>query len=255
MVEFNSSSSAELLRLEQVSLDSAIGSQPILQDLNGVVAVGDRLAIVGPSGAGKTTLLRLLNRLAEPSAGVIYFEGIDIRQIPVLQLRQHITLVLQESKLLGMTVREALSYPLKLRGLSQSTIQQRLGTYLDLVHLPTEWLDRTEVQLSVGQRQLVAIARAVMIQPKVLLLDEPTSALDAGRGAYITEVLSRLTDHYQTTIVMVNHQLEIAQQFGTKVWYLQDGKLLTTAAAQDVDWDELKERFTRAEARQQEEWT
>ncbi|HEY9620302.1 MAG TPA: ATP-binding cassette domain-containing protein [Crinalium sp.] len=243
------------LWLEQVSLKGTLGGYYLLNDISFDVAQGDRIAIVGPSGAGKTSLLRLLNRLNEVSSGSIYFEGQEIRQIPVIQLRQHITLVPQESKLLGMTVREALTYPLKLRQMPQSTIQQRLSTWMELIHLPSDWLDRTEVQLSVGQRQLVAIARALMIQPKILLLDEPTSALDAGRGSHLLNLLNNLADTSQITILMVNHQLELAEQFCSKVLFLQQGKLLHNAAKEHIDWATLKEQLIQAEAQESDEWT
>ncbi|HEY9645798.1 MAG TPA: ATP-binding cassette domain-containing protein, partial [Chroococcidiopsis sp.] len=146
------------LQLDHVSLAAPIGPVDRVHDVSFEVQRGDRIAIVGPSGAGKTSLLRLINRLSEPTHGVIYFNGRDIRQLSAIALRQQITLVLQESRLLGMTVQEALAYPLTLRGMGKAAIQQRLGTWIEQLHLPSAWLDRTELQLSVGQRQLVAIA-------------------------------------------------------------------------------------------------
>jgi D-methionine transport system ATP-binding protein len=245
---------AAQLRLEQVSLKATVGPYFLLQDISFDVFRGDRLAIVGASGAGKTSLLRLLNRLNEVSQGRIFFENQEIRQIPVLQLRQQITLVPQESKLLGMTVRQALIYPLILRGLNQQTSQQRLDLWMERLHLPTDWLDRTEVQLSVGQRQLVAIARALIIQPKVLLLDEPTSALDAGRGTHFLNVLTEVAQNQQTTILMVNHQLEFLPQFCNRMLYLEQGKLTQELAADQVDWRELKQKLVQQEVQAAEEW-
>jgi D-methionine transport system ATP-binding protein len=243
------------LRLEQVSLSASVGSHYLLKHISFEVFRGDRVAIVGPSGAGKTSLLRLLNRLSEPTAGSIYLENQDYRQIPVIQLRQQVTLVPQESKLLGMTVQEALAYPLVLRSLPRSQIQQRLSHWIEQLHIPTEWLGRTEVQLSVGQRQLVAIARALVIQPKILLLDEPTSALDAGRASRLLQVLTSATSS-QTTILMVNHQLELAQLFATQVLHLQHGQLIQNAPnSLALDWAKLKETLIQAEAEASEEWS
>jgi D-methionine transport system ATP-binding protein len=249
-----SENSSVCLRLQQVGLKATVGNHFILQDISSDVFWGDRLALIGPSGSGKTSLLRLLNRLSEPTEGSIFFEDQEIRQIPVLQLRQQITLVPQESKLLGMTVREALSYPLLLRGLPRQTIQQRLITWTEHLHIPQDWFDRTEVQLSVGQRQLVAIARALMIQPKILLLDEPTSALDAGRGDNLIKVLSNLAASQQIAIVMVNHQLDVAQAFCNHVLYLHQGRLLTNCAANQVDWAELRQQLIASETQEAEEW-
>ena len=216
---------------------------------------GDRIAIVGPSGAGKTSLLRLLNRLSEPSLGSIYLENQEYRLIPVIQLRQQVTLVLQESKLLGMTVREALKYPLVLRGLPQSQMQPRITYWMEQLRIPEDWLGKTELQLSVGQRQLVAIARALIIQPKILLLDEPTSALDAGRAFHLIEVLTQLASNSQTTILMVNHQLELVRQFCTRVLYLQDGQIIHNIPnPQELDWENLRQALVQAEAKAAEEW-
>ena len=244
------------LRLDQVSLSGSVGSHYLLKNISFEVSAGDRIAIIGPSGAGKTSLLRLLNRLSEPTAGSIYLENQEYRQIPVIELRQQVTLVLQESKLLGMTVKEALTYPLILRGLPRADIQQRLSYWIEQLHIPEDWLGRTEVQLSVGQRQLVAIARALVIQPKILLLDEPTSALDAGRATYLLQVLTQLATSSQTTILMVNHQLELAQMFCTRVLYLQHGQLLEDAPnSLAFDWVKLRETLIQAEAQATEEWS
>jgi D-methionine transport system ATP-binding protein len=242
------------LRLEQVSLKTTIGNQFLLRDISGEIRQGDRVALVGPSGAGKTSLLRLLNRLTEVSQGQIYFENQPIQKIPVLQLRQQIILVLQESKLLGMTVQEALTYPLQLRGMGRSTIHQRLSNRMDQLHIPQAWLERTEGQLSVGQRQWVAIARALMVEPKILLLDEPTSALDAGRSDQLLQILNELAETQQMTIVMANHQLDLAQQFCSRVLYLRQGQLELDKASQQMDWTELKEKLMQAEVQETQEW-
>jgi D-methionine transport system ATP-binding protein len=242
------------LRLQQVSLVAGVGSHYLLQDVSCEVFRGDRIAIIGPSGAGKTSLLKLLNRLSEITQGQIYFGDREIRQIPVLQLRQRITLVLQESKLLGMTVREALVYPLRLRGVERSLVQQRLEEWTERLHIPLEWLDRTELQLSVGQRQLVAIARALIVQPEVLLLDEPTSALDAGRAAHVVGVLANWAESSQTSILMVNHQLELAEQFCNRVLYLHKGKLTEDLSVAKVNWEHLKQTLIKAEAEIAQEW-
>ncbi len=244
------------LRLEQVNLFTRLKTQlpsnqqgyPILQDISLEVFQSERLGIVGPVGAGKTSLLRLLNRLIEPTSGKLYLENQEYRQIPVIQLRQMLVLVLQESKLLGMTVQEALTYPLVLRGLPKQTIQQRVNDWTEQLHIPSEWLGRTEVQLSAGQRQLIAIARALVIQPKILLLDEPTSALDAGTASHLMQVLTQLSQTHQTTILMVNHQLELAQMFCTRLLHLQQGHLLVNQRVSEINWVELRESLIQAEA-------
>lgn len=236
------------LRVEGVSLAASLGSQYLLRDISFEALAGSRLCIIGPSGAGKTSLLRLLNRLNEPTSGAIYLENQNIREIPVIELRRNVVLLLQEPKLLGMTVREALAYPLTLQQLPQQQIQERLEAYRELLHIPADWLERTEVQLSVGQRQLVAIARALLIQPKILLLDEPTSALDAGIAAHVISVLTDLADKDKMSVLMVNHQLDMAERFCTRVLYLQEGQLLQNVSTDQIDWKQLRETLVQAEA-------
>ncbi len=244
------------LRLKQVGLSASVGSHHLLKDISFEMTAGERIAIVGPSGGGKTSLLRLLNRLSEPTAGSIYLENQEYRQIPVIQLRQQVTLVPQESKLLGMTVQDALAYPLVLRNLPRTEIEQRLSYWIGQLHISTEWLGRTEVQLSLGQRQLVAIARALIIQPKILLLDEPTSALDAGRASHLLQVLTQTAHSSQTTILMVNHQLELAQLFCTRVLYLKHGQLIQDAPnSGQLDWAKLRDTLIQAEVQAAEEWS
>lgn len=262
------SDSPPLLRLEQVSLApnlfrsakvspkdlATVNPYYLLRDVSLQVFQGDRIVILGPSGAGKTSLLRLINRLSEPTSGVIYFAGQPYARIPVLQLRQQVVLVLQESKLLGMTVQNALTYPLQLRGLDKKAIQSRLEEWLERFRIPADWLNRTEQQLSVGQRQIVAIARAVLTCPKVLLLDEPTSALDAGRSQQLLSVLQDLSTHHGTTILMINHQLDLAEQFSDRVLYLEQGRLLQDQASHQINWSTLKQQLQNAEQQEAEEW-
>lgn len=242
------------LRVDQVSLTASLGSQYLLSNISFEGCRGDRICLIGPSGAGKSSLLRLLNRLSEPTSGAIYLENQNIRQIPVIELRRQVMLVPQEPKLLGMTVREALAYPLLLQQLPKRQIEERLETSRELLHLPGEWLERSELQLSVGQRQLVAIARALVIQPKILLLDEPTSALDAGIASHVLRVLSELAVKDNLTVLMVNHQLDMAQLFCNRVLYLEQGQLRQDKQAEQMNWKQLRENLMQAEAQIAQEW-
>jgi D-methionine transport system ATP-binding protein len=250
------------LRLEQVSLfaklkaksQSHLPGYSILQDISLTVERGDRLAIVGLTGAGKTSLLKLINRLYEPSSGKIYLNNQEYHQIPVIQLRQQITLVLQTSRLLGMTVKEALAYPLVLRRLPQQTIQERIDYWREHLQISDDWLARTEVQLSAGQKQLVAIARALVIQPQVLLLDEPTSALDPPTASHLINTLKQLTQTHSTTILMVNHQLDQAQTFCTHLLHLHQGQIRTHQPTQEIDWSNLKTNLLETEKQAAAEW-
>jgi D-methionine transport system ATP-binding protein len=249
------SENSSQLRLERVSVTTSLATKYLLEEISFEVGRGDRVAIVGPSGAGKSTMLRVINRLSEPVRGsMIYLENVESRQMSAIVWRQQVTLVLQESKLLGMSVGEALVYPLKLRGVSTSEIAQRLRDGMEMLQIPQQWLERTELQLSVGQRQLVAIARGLMIKPKILLLDEPTSALDAGRAHQVLEVLMQLNTREEMTVLMVNHQLELAEEFSTRVLYLQGGKLRQDSRTSLIDWANLRQSLIEAKVQESEEW-
>lgn len=247
-------SAAPLLQIQQVTLAANVGLANLLKDLSFQVNAGEFVALIGPSGSGKTSLLRLLNRLNDPSTGTIRLSGQDVQRISPLQLRRQVTLVLQEADLLDMTVRQALTYPLTLRGLSDAKQRERLGFWLEQLNIPDDWLPRTALQLSVGQRQLVAIARGLVTEPTVLLLDEPTAALDLGRASRLMTVLRNLAQRQQTAILMANHQLDLVQDYCDRVLYLQQGELKQDAAVDQIDWVALRHRLVNAEKQLVQEW-
>ncbi|PSO48719.1 MAG: cobalt ABC transporter [Cyanobacteria bacterium SW_9_44_58] len=248
-----------ILEADQVSLTDQFGFSNILKDISfqikkrdraSLAARGDRVAILGTSGSGKTSLLRLLNRLSEPTTGNLFFAGTSYDSISVISLRQQVVLVPQEPKLLGMTVRETLAYPLTLQKLSKTEINHRIATYSDQLQIPESWYDKSELQLSLGQRQLVTIARGLIMEPQVLLLDEPTSALDIATATRVINVLKE----QETTILMVNHQLELAEQFCDRVLYLQEGTLIQDRFNINLDWQQLKQDIIEAEHKIEQEW-
>jgi D-methionine transport system ATP-binding protein len=244
----------QLLQLKQVSLAAPIGASFILQDISFSLNPGDRVALVGASGAGKTTLLRLLNRLSDPTSGQITLENHSYAQIPPLQLRRQVALVPQEPRLLGMTVAEALAYPLILQRLPPSEIQQRVAIECQRFKIPEQWRDRNELQLSLGQRQLCAIARSLILQPQVLLLDEPTSALDVGTATHVLQVLHELSDRAHTAILMINHHLEQVEHWCDRLLYLEHGCLLQSWARDRVDWKQLRTTLIQLETQDAQEW-
>jgi D-methionine transport system ATP-binding protein len=247
------------IRFEQVSLGAGRGPSSskkplpvtyyLLQDLSFEIAKGERVAIAGASGSGKTSLLRLLNRLTDPTQGKIYIDARSLQDIPVLQLRQQILYVSPEPKLLGMTVQEALKYPLMLRGIRDA--DQRIRNWLDRLKIPSDWLEKTELQLSIGERQWVSIARALVCESPILLLDEPTANLDAGRSDRLLKVLHQTSQTGQT-ILVATHQLEWAEQLAQRVLHLQRGALVQESDR--VDWQALRLAIAQVEAEEAAEW-
>lgn len=243
------------IEFRQVSLRAPVGLNYLLSDLSFEVAAGSFVAVVGPSGSGKTSLLRLLNRLIDPSDGHILVNGQDILATPVIAHRQQVGLVLQESKLLGMSVEAALCYPLQLRGLSLAEAQKRIKPWLERLSIPTDWLRRSETELSLGQRQRVAIARALIPEPKILLLDEPTAAQDIGYAEQLLRQLEHLSQTQGLTILMANHDLSLLASAATQVIHLQDGRLVSDNVSSQVDWQALRQKIIEANEQATAEWT
>lgn len=239
-----------ILEFTDVSLRAGIGIGLLLDQISFEIAPKSRLAIVGPSGAGKTSLLRLMNRLGEPSSGQIWYRQQPLSQYPVINLRQQIGLVMQDSRLLSQSVEETLCYPARLRGISAASARRTLQPWLQRLKIPQDWLGRQAVELSVGQRQRVAIARTLATQPDIVLLDEPTAAQDMGYAQHLLTYLANPDN--VSTVVMVNHQLDLMAEWATHVLYLQQGKLVSYKPASQIDWGHLKQAIV--EAQNNDDW-
>ena len=248
-------SPAAAVSFEQVTMRATAGIVEILKGISFKIEPGEFVALVGPSGAGKTSLLRLMNRLSEYSAGSIRLNGTEIKQIPVVSLRQQIALVNQESRLLGMSVQETLGYPLRLQGKAPKAIEDAIKQWCDRLNIPSDWLSRNETNLSLGQRQRVAIARTLISQPKVLLLDEPTSSQDIGYSEFLLTRLATWAQQGNITVIMANHQLELTARHVSRLLHLKDGQLIDDKPASAVDWAALRQTLIAAEAEAEAEWT
>ncbi|MEM0980143.1 MAG: ATP-binding cassette domain-containing protein [Cyanobacteria bacterium P01_H01_bin.58] len=243
-----------LLNYEQVSLQAPRGNAGILNAISLGIEPGEFVALVGPSGAGKSSLLKLTNRLKSPSSGAIYLREQRLERIPVIELRRRVMLAGQDSRLLGMTVREALCYPLQLQAMPEAQQNERMHDYMAQLSLPKDWLDRTELDLSGGQQQQVAIARALMTEPEVLLLDEPTAAQDIGTANRILSAVRQQVQQRKLTVIMSNHQLDIAADFCDRLLYLEQGCLVKDMPASAVDWSAMRQLLIEADAHNREEW-
>ncbi|MDV3353158.1 ATP-binding cassette domain-containing protein [Leptothoe sp. LEGE 181152] len=243
-------SSHAVLEFTDVSLRANVGMGLLLDRISFAIAAKSRLAIVGPSGAGKTTLLRLMNRLSDPSDGQITYQQQPLKHYSVIDLRRKVGLVMQDSTLLDQSVEESLCYPARLRGVGAASARRTLQPWLERLKIPQDWLGRQAVELSVGQRQRVAIARTLATEPDIVLLDEPTAAQDTGYAQYLLSYLATLDK--VSAVVMVNHQLELMKDWATHVLYVQGGKLVSYQPVSQVHWGHLKQAIV--DAQKEDDW-
>jgi D-methionine transport system ATP-binding protein len=243
-----------LLQLAAVSLTGTIAQHPILSSLSLDIYPGEFIGLVGPSGAGKTSLLKLMNRLQEPTTGHITFRDQPLSSYASPTLRRHVMLVAQQSRLLNMRADQALQYPLTLQKLSASDCQTRVREWVHKLQIPHEWLDKTELELSGGQQQQIAIARALVTRPAVLLLDEPTSALDVGAATRILSVIRTEINDRGLSVVMSNHQLDLVELFCDRLLYLEQGHLRHDQPTSQTNWPALRQALVDADAKEREDW-
>lgn len=177
-------------------------------------------ALLGPSGSGKSSLLRLLNRLADPDEGAIAFEGRDVRELDVLELRRKAVLVPQLPAPLPGTVAENISFGPSLCG-HEADIERCLAR----AGLDASYAEREAAELSVGEQQRVMLARALALEPDVLLLDEPTSALDETAREGVERTLAELAEA-GVAMVLVTHDRGQAERITSRVVELQDGRVV-----------------------------
>lgn len=214
------------------SLDEVVVERDGRRILHGVtdrIEWGATTAIVGASGSGKSTLLRLLNRFEEPTSGVIRLDGDDLRSLDVHALRRRVGLVAQRATMLSATVGGELR--VGAADLDEPAAQ-RLLQRVALAGLP---LDRATATLSGGEQQRLALARALAVDPGVLLLDEPTSALDEQAARAVDAVIRSLVDD-GLTAVLVSHDLDRVADLAGTVLVLQGGRLVERGSPRDLDY-------------------
>jgi polar amino acid transport system ATP-binding protein len=208
-------------------LTKLFGDNAVLKGVNLEVAVGAMTVIMGPSGCGKSTLLRCINRLIEPTSGVIEFNGQDITgsQTDVSWLRQQIGFVFQQFALFRhLTVLENVTLALrKLQGASRAQAKDRAMAELAKFGM-AEFAAKFPAELSGGQQQRVAIARALAMNPKVLLMDEPTSALDPVKSREVAQLLIGLSQE-GVTIISVTHDLNLAASLSDSITFIHEGRV------------------------------
>ena len=215
-----------LFELDRVSLER--GGVTVLRDLSARIPAG-ATCVAGPSGSGKSTLLRLLDRLSDPATGTVTYRGQDVREREPLELRREVVLVPQLPALLEGTVESNLRFAADLAGL-----EPEVEHLLRLAGLAPAFASRDPSRLSVGEQQRAMLARALALEPRVLLLDEPTSALDATATGAVEETLSELRERLEISLVLVTHDLEQARRMSEWVVRIEDGTAIDEGPTADL---------------------
>jgi len=191
---------------------------------------GKIYAVVGPNGAGKTTLLNILAGLDEPVDGKIIFQGqvIDCKSNIITDIRRHITMVMQDPILFRTTVEKNVAYGLRVRSMDKKARNEKVIESLKMVGL-SGFEKRKAYQLSAGETRRVALARALVLNPKVLLLDEPTANIDRQNAEVIEKLIQRIKSEQQTVIVMTTHDLSQAYRLADKIISLLFGRVVESS--------------------------
>ena len=196
------------------------------------VRKGQTLGLVGESGCGKSTTARLVTRLDEPTGGTVAFEGRDVTHVAekdLRRLRRDVQMIFQDpysSLNPRHTVGSILSTPLKVHGLHRGKEKARVQELLELVGLNPEHINRYPSEFSGGQRQRIGIARALAVEPKLIIADEPVSALDVSIQAQVMNLLARLRDELDLAFIFVAHDLGVVRHFCDQVAVMYLGKIV-----------------------------
>jgi osmoprotectant transport system ATP-binding protein len=201
---------------------------PVLREVSVTVEDGEVLALVGASGSGKTTLLKMVNRLLEPDGGEVLVEGRDARSWDPIRLRRRIGYVIQDVGLFPhLTVAANIALVPRLEGWTPQRRDARVAELLDLVGLPAaDFADRFPHELSGGQRQRVGVARALAVDPPILLMDEPFGALDPGTRRQLQAEFLRIQERLHKAVLLVTHDMNEAMGLGDRVAVMEAGRLI-----------------------------
>ena len=203
----------------------------ILDGLNFEIQEGEFFVLVGPSGSGKTTTLKLINRLIEQTDGDIYFEDKRLKDYDLRELRLKTGYVLQQIALFpNLTVAENISLIPEMKNFDKKEIKEKTEDLLKKVGLdPKHNMNRLPKELSGGEKQRVGILRAIIANPKILLMDEPFSALDPLSKVQLQDLIKSLHNEYKMTTVFVTHDMDEAMKLADRICVLKEGKVVQIA--------------------------
>jgi oligopeptide/dipeptide ABC transporter ATP-binding protein len=223
-----------------VFFDREVARVHAVDDVTFRLSEGETCGLVGESGCGKTTLSRALLRLLDPTDGAIRFRGQDITTASrkeMQPLRKQMQMVFQDpfaSLNPRKRIGQIIGMPLRLHGVSGDQVEQRVRELLDRVGLHPEHLNRFPHEFSGGQRQRIGVARALALEPKLIILDEPVSALDVSVQAQIINLLDDLQDAFGLTYLFVAHDLSVVRHVSDRIAVMYLGKLMEVSPAEEL---------------------
>ncbi len=222
--------------IELHELTKIYGERAVVDRVSLHVPSGELLVLLGSSGCGKTTTLKMINRLIEPSSGVVRVAGEDTRRLPGPELRRRIGYGFQQVGLFPhMSVAENVAVTPSLLGWDRARIDARVDTLLEMVQLdPATFRERAPSELSGGEQQRVGIARALAAEPEVLLLDEPFGALDPLTRDHLQQSLQRIRRDLALTVVFVTHDMVEALLLGDRIAVLREGALVQVGSPREL---------------------
>jgi osmoprotectant transport system ATP-binding protein len=213
--------------IELKGVSKSYGGQVVLPQLDLAIVPGRTTVLIGPSGCGKSTLLRLMIGLVGPDSGRITIEGEELTPETVLEVRRGLGYVTQDGGLFPhLTARRNVDLIARYLRWDRGRIDDRVAELAELTRFPPDGLDRFPAQLSGGQKQRASMMRALMLDPRVILLDEPMGALDPMVRAELQADLRAIFRRLEKTVVMVTHDLAEAGWFGDEILLLRDGRII-----------------------------
>lgn len=240
------------------NISKSYSSKEVLKNIDLDISEGNTVALIGPSGCGKSTLLRIIMGLIEADSGIISIEGESVSKENVLQIRQKIGYVIQKGGLFPhLTARENSTLAADYLGWSSSKTEKRLSELAELVQIDKNLLNRKPDDLSGGQAQRISLIRALMLDPKIILLDEPLGSIDPLVRHELQSDLKKIFQELQKTVLLVTHDLGEAAFLGNEIVLMKEGEIIQQGNIRQIISDpvnEFVEQFVSAQRSPLEEY-
>ena len=218
------------------NVNKSINGKVILKDINITIEKGQLVVFIGPSGCGKTTTLKMINKLLTPTSGEILINGDKIEEKNTIKLRRNMGYVIQQAGLLPhLTIGDNIGLIATMEKMPKEKIKEKVIELLNLVGLdPEDYINKYPKELSGGQQQRVGVARALVMDPDVILMDEPFSALDPITKAQLQDEIFNIQQNFKKTIIFVTHDMDEALKLGDKICIMDAGSVIQFDTPEEI---------------------